>query len=41
VPHELTWALEHPEDETAITSGARFRQCRSLVEVPTVLAELS
>ena len=43
VPHELTWALEHPDaaDEDAILSAPRFRACASLVEVPKVLAELS
>ena len=41
VPHELTWALEHPDDEDAIRAAPRFRACASLVEVPKVLAELS
>jgi putative hydrolase of the HAD superfamily len=33
VPHELTWALEHPDDEAAV------RATPGLVELPT-LAEL-
>jgi putative hydrolase of the HAD superfamily len=41
VPHELTWALEHPEDEAAITGQARFRRCASLADVPRTLAELA
>lgn len=41
VPHELTWALEAADDESAVRSHHRFRSCASLTEVPGLLAELS
>ena len=40
VPHELTWALEHPEDEGPIRAQARFREVASLADLPGLLGEL-
>jgi putative hydrolase of the HAD superfamily len=40
IPHELTWALEKPEDEELVRAAPRFRECTSLVEIPTVLETL-
>ena len=37
VPHELTWALEHHDDEDAVRGHPRFRELPSLVEVPVAL----
>jgi putative hydrolase of the HAD superfamily len=40
VPHELTWALEHPEDDGPIRTSARFRALTSLLEVAPLIGEL-
>ncbi len=40
VPHELTWALEHHDDEDAVRAHQRFREAASLVEVPALLLRL-
>jgi len=40
VPHELTWALEHPDDVEAVRGHPRFRHCDALTEVPALLAAL-
>lgn len=40
VPHELTWALEHPADEGPILAAPRFRALTSLTEVSGLLPEL-
>jgi putative hydrolase of the HAD superfamily len=41
VPHELTWALESPDDEAEVRSNARFREAATLAEVPALLGELA
>jgi putative hydrolase of the HAD superfamily len=41
VPHELTWALEAADDESAVRSHERFREVASLVDVPKALEELA
>jgi putative hydrolase of the HAD superfamily len=41
VPHELTWALEHHDDEASLRGHARFREATSLVEVPALLEHLA
>jgi putative hydrolase of the HAD superfamily len=41
VPHELTWALEAPDDETTVRSHPRFRDLPSLADIPTVLDDLA
>jgi putative hydrolase of the HAD superfamily len=40
VPHELTWALEHPDDEDVIRTQDRFREVPTLADLPPVLASL-
>jgi putative hydrolase of the HAD superfamily len=40
VPHELTWALEHPDDEDVVRAAPRFRALGSLTDVPGLLDEL-
>lgn len=40
IPHDLTWALERPEDETPITDSERFRSLTSLSELRDLIAEL-
>ena len=40
VPHELTWALEHADDEGPIRTHDRFREVTSLAELPRLLADL-
>jgi putative hydrolase of the HAD superfamily len=40
VPHELTWALEHPDEEGSIRAHPRFREVGSLVDLPPLLADL-
>lgn len=40
VPHELTWALERADDESAIVANPRFRSVGSLVEVPAALTAI-
>jgi putative hydrolase of the HAD superfamily len=37
VPHPLTWALEHPDDEDAIREAPGFVEIPSLLEVPSLL----
>ena len=41
VPHPLTWALEHPDDEVEIRASPRFREVASLEELPALLEELA
>jgi hypothetical protein len=33
VPHELTWALEHPDDEAAVRAQPGLVELASLVEL--------
>jgi len=40
VPHPLTWAHEHADDEAAMAAHERFRLVASLVDVPKAIAEL-
>ena len=40
VPHELTWALEHADDEGPIRAHDRFREVASLGDLPRLLADL-
>jgi putative hydrolase of the HAD superfamily len=40
VPHPLTWALEHPDDEDEIRASPGFTELASLAEVPTLLSNL-
>ena len=40
IPHELTWALEHPDDEDQVRAAPRFRSLESLADVPALLDEL-
>ncbi len=39
VPHPLTWALEHEADERHVRAHPRFRELRSLTDLPRLLAE--
>ncbi len=39
IPHELTWAMEHPDDETAIRAHARFRTVIHIAELDALLTE--
>jgi len=41
VPHPLTWALEHPDDETEIRASPRFAEVASLDDVPALLEQLA
>jgi putative hydrolase of the HAD superfamily len=41
VPHELTWALEHPDDEDVVRAAPRFRSLGSLADVPALVDELA
>jgi putative hydrolase of the HAD superfamily len=41
VPHPLTWALEHPDDEDEIRGAAGFTEVGSLADVAALLANLS
>lgn len=40
VPHELTWALEHPDDEDQLRAASRFRSLEGLAQVPALIDEL-
>ena len=40
IPHELTWAMEHPDDEAAIRAHARFRTVIHIAELDALLAEI-
>jgi putative hydrolase of the HAD superfamily len=40
VPHPLTWAHEHIDDEEAMAAHGRFRLVASLAEVPATIAGL-
>ena len=40
IPHELTWAMEHPDDEDAIRAPPRFRALASIAELDDLLADL-
>jgi len=40
VPHPLTWAHEHIDDEAAMVAHERFRRATSLEDVPAAIAEL-
>jgi putative hydrolase of the HAD superfamily len=40
IPHELTWAMEHPDDEDTIRAHPRFRALATIVELDALLAEL-
>lgn len=41
VAHELTWAFERLEDDSALKQAPRFRALRSLTQVPELIAELT
>jgi putative hydrolase of the HAD superfamily len=41
VPHELTWVLEHPDDEDEIRAHPRFRAGTTLADVDDLLQEIS
>jgi putative hydrolase of the HAD superfamily len=41
VPHELTWALEHPDDEDEIRAHPRFRAATTIADVDDLLQEIS
>ena len=38
VPHPLTWALEHPDDEDVIRAALGFTELGSLLDLPALLA---
>ena len=40
VPHPLTWAHEHVDDEDAMSAHLRFRQVTTLDDVPDAVAQL-
>ena len=40
IPHDATWALEHPDDEDQVRAAPRFRSLESLADVPALLDEL-
>jgi putative hydrolase of the HAD superfamily len=41
VPHELTWALEHLDDDGPIKASPRFRGLTSLRQVAALVTELA
>jgi len=40
IPHELTWAMEHPDDEDTIRAHPRFRALARIAELDGLLDEL-
>jgi putative hydrolase of the HAD superfamily len=40
VPHELTWVLEHPDDEDVIRTHPRFRTLARIAELDELLADI-
>jgi len=40
IPHELTWAMEHPDDEDTIRAHPRFRVLPSIAALDELLDEL-
>lgn len=40
VPHDLTWVLEHPDDEDEIRAHARFREAPTIADVDGILATI-
>jgi putative hydrolase of the HAD superfamily len=41
IPHELTWAMEHPDDEDTIRAHPRFRELTAIVDLDTLLAAIT
>jgi len=41
IPHELTWAMEHPDDEDTIRAHPRSRALEGIAELDGALTEIS
>lgn len=41
IPHELTWAMEHPDDEDTIRAHPRFRSVLHIAELDGLLREIT